>query len=206
MSAINNRKNRYRQVREDLGWSRAELAGKMGVDATTLGNWETGARQMTLEKLMLMSEVTGFSVQYLLGYDEAPVDWTKPIAKEQLAVMHRSPVWTASYGWGLVNIAEKKLVFADLASLPFDAIQDPLYAFPPTLAYTLYGTGEPLLRSEVASRETIWLEVITTDIELSTAYRGWYHVLGQRIARNEFGDCFYLDNYGTKWLAFEDCF
>lgn len=40
------------------------MSEKMGVDSTTVGNWETGKRQMTLEKLMFMSEVTGFTVQY----------------------------------------------------------------------------------------------------------------------------------------------
>lgn len=97
--------NRYRQVREDFGWSRVQMAEKMGVDTTTVGNWETGKRQMTLEKLMFMSEVTGFTVQYLLGLDDVQVDWTKPLSKESLAVMHRAPVWTASHGWGLVNSA-----------------------------------------------------------------------------------------------------
>ena len=46
--------NRYRQVREDFGWSRTQMAGKMGVDTTTVGNWETGKRQMT----------PGYSVEY----------------------------------------------------------------------------------------------------------------------------------------------
>ncbi len=196
----------YRQVREDLGWSRAEMAGKMGVDATTLGNWETGARQMTIEKLVLMSEITGFPVQYLLGFDNEQVDWTQPISRERLAVLHRAPVWSASHGWGLVNMAQRVLTFADCTTLPLEAMQEPLYAFPPVLAYALYGSGEPLLRSEVEERETIWLELITTDVELGAAYRGWYHLYEKLLVRNEFGDRFYLDNYGVKWLAFDDCF
>lgn len=97
--------NRYRQIREDLGRSRAQMAECMGVDSTTVGNWETGKQQMTLEKLMFLSKTTGFTVQYLLGFDDVQVDWIKPLSKEALAVMHRAPVWTASHGWGLVNNA-----------------------------------------------------------------------------------------------------
>ena len=114
VASAQKRNNRYRKAREDLGWSRAQLAAKMGVDTTTLGNWETGTRQMTLEKLTLLSEITGFSVEYLLGFDNEQVDWLKPISRNTLLTMHRSPVWCASNGWGLVNIATHTLVFADL--------------------------------------------------------------------------------------------
>lgn len=206
VASAQKRKNRYRQAREDLGWSRAQLAAKMGVDATTLGNWETGTRQMTLEKLTLLSEITGFSVEYLLGFDNEQVDWLKPISRKNLLTMHRSPVWCASYGWGLVNIATHMLVFADLKYVSLDEVQEPLYAFPPVLAYALFGQGEPLLRSQVEMRQKIWLELITTDLELSIAYRGWYHLYEKRMVFNEFGHRFYLDNYGVKWLAFDDCF
>jgi len=198
--------NRYRQVREELEWSRAQMAEKMGVDSTTVGNWETGKRQMTLEKLMFMSEVTGFTVHYLLGFDDVQVDWTKPLSKEALAVMHKVPVWTVSYGWGLVNNAERTLVFADLKTMEIAAVQEPIYGFPPVLAYSLYGAGEPLTRIEVEYRNTVWVEPITLDIELSVELRGWYHLHEKRLVQNEFGHRFYLDAYGVKWLAFEDCF
>lgn len=182
------------------------MAEKLGVDNTTVGNWETGKRQMTLEKLMFMTEVTGFSVQYLLGFDDVQVDWTKPLLKESLTIMHRSPVWTASYGWGLLNNADRILVFADLKTLEIDAVQEAIYGFPPVLAYSLYGTGEPLTRSEVEYRGTVWVEPITLDIELSVELRGWYHLYKKRLVQNEFGHRFYLDAYGVKWLAFGDCF
>jgi len=200
------RQNRYRQVREDLGWSRAQMAEKLGVDNTTVGNWETGKRQMTLEKLVFMSEVTGFTVQHLLGFDNVQVDWTKPLSKEALAIMHRAPVWTASHGWGLVNNANRTLVFADLKTLDIDAVQEPLYGFPPVLAYSLYGTGEPLTRVQVEYRNTVWVEPITLDAQLSVELRGWYHLYEKRLVQSEFGHRFYLDTYGVKWLAFDDCF
>lgn len=198
--------HRYRQAREELGWSRAQMAEKMGVDVTSVGNWETGARQMTLEKLLAMVELTGFTVQYLLGFDDEQPDWTKPLSKSSLAVMHRKPVWTATYGWGLVNNANLTMILANATILDLETVQEPIYGFPPVLAYSLYGAGDPLLRSEVEERESVWVEVITTDSQLSAELRGWYHLYKDRLVQNEFGHRFYLDTYGTRWLAFEDCF
>lgn len=196
---------KYKQAREDLGWSRAQLGEKMGVDITTIGNWERGARQMTLDKLLAFSEVTGFSVQYLLGLDDPQVNWAKPLPKEALAARHRSPVWTASHGWGLVNIGKQVLVFVDESALPIQDVQEPVYAFPPVLAYSLYGAGKPLTRDEVMHKTTVWVEMISTDIQLSVELRGWYHLYESRLVQNEFGNRHYLDTYGVKWLAFADC-
>lgn len=197
---------RYRQAREELGWSRAQMAEKIGVDVTSVGNWETGHRQMTLEKLLIMSRVTGFSVQYLLGFDEPQTDWTKPLSREALSTMHRVPVWTPSHGWGLINMTERVLVFADREAIPLSNIQESIYGFPPVLAYSLYGAGEPLTRKEVEEREIIWAEMITTDEQLSLELRGWYHLYENRLVQDEFGHRLYLDTYGSKWLAFKDCF
>ena len=59
-------RNRYRQVQEDFGRSRAQMAEKLGVDNTTVGNWETGKRQMILEinkiRLWAKGEVVSFTV------------------------------------------------------------------------------------------------------------------------------------------------
>lgn len=182
------------------------MAEKMGVDVTTIGHWETGARQMNLDKLAAMSEITGFSVSYLIGFNDAQVDWTAPLSREALAVMHRAPVWTAKHGWGLINNANHTIVFADQKTLELQALQEPVYGFPPTLAYSLYGAGEPLTLDEVKLRESVWVELITTDAQLSTELRGWYHLYENRLVQDEFGHRFYLDTYGVKWLAFEDCF
>ena len=198
--------NRYQQVRKNLGLNRAEMAEKMGVDITTIGNWETGKRQMTIEKLIHMSEITGITVQYLLGFDDVQVSWAQPLSKDALAVMHRVPVWTASRGWALVNQLERSLVFADLECISIEVIQEPIYGFPPTLAYSLYGVGEPLTRNEVMQKTTMWVEPITQDAELGTELRGWYHLHENRLVKNEFGHRLYLDTYGVKWLAFDSCF
>ena len=50
------------------------------------------------------------------------------------------------------------------------------------------------------------MEPITLVIELSVELRGWYHLYEKRLVQSESGHRFYLDSYGVKWLAFEDCF
>ena len=126
--------NRFRQAREDLGWNRTQMAQKMGADVSSISNWEKGNRVMALETLLRMSEVTGFTVQYLLGFDDPQTDWTRPLSKEALATMHRAPIWTAAYGWALVNNAARSLVFADQTTISLDSVQEPVYGFPPVLA------------------------------------------------------------------------
>jgi transcriptional regulator with XRE-family HTH domain len=204
----NNRKlqNRLRQAREDLGWTRAQMAEKMDMTTMSVTNWENGNRALTLEKLVRMSEVTGFTVQYLLGFDDVHADWTKPLSIETLTTMHRMPVWTVARGWALVNAATKQLVFADQTAIDIAVAQEAVYGFPPVLAYSLYGAGEPLRLHEVEQRSRVWVEPITLDADLSLELRGWYHLHANRLVHNEFGNRFYLDNYGAKWLAFDNCF
>lgn len=198
--------NRFMKAREDNGWSRKEMAGKMGVEVSTVGNWEMGRRQMTIENLLRMAEITGFSIEYLLGFDAEPVSWTQPISKEALRAMHRSPVWTQRHGWGLVNAVEMTLVFADKSSISLDTLNESVYAVPPAFAISLVGAGDPLGLEELLQRKRVWVEPITSDAKLGCELRGWYRLQDGRLVQNEFGNRFYLDTYGAKWLAFEDCF
>ena len=59
----------------------------------------------------------------------------------------------------------------------------------------------PLSRSEVRRQKEIWAEPISPDSDLRKELRGWYHVK-DRFVQNEYGNRFYLDTYGSKWLAF----
>ena len=195
--------HRITQARIDAGLTPIELAGKLGVTKATLNNWETGQRQLTLDRLMQMAEVLGVSVAYLLGVDEQ-VAWTAPISKVMLYVMHRRPVWAKSCGWALVNTMTKELVFTDKTSISFDDISEPIYAIPPAFALGLHGTGDPLTLDKIMNLEQVWVEPITPDAELGAELRGWYKLHG-RLVQNEYGNRFYLDTYGVRWLAFEGC-
>ena len=196
--------NRIAQARKDAGMSARELAEKLGVDATTISNWEAGRRQLTLEKLIQTAKVLNVSVTYLLGIDER-VNYLKPIETATLPMLHYTPVWTVSRGWALVNSVKRVLIFTDKSDVPFEMVQEPIYAVPPVFALSLRGMGAPLCMDALLSYNKIWVEPITTDSTLATELRGWYHPHGQRLVESEFGHRFYIDTYGAKWLAFANC-
>jgi transcriptional regulator with XRE-family HTH domain len=194
---------RIAQARHDAGLSSKELAEKLGVDVTTVSNWESGLRQLTLERLKEIAVLLGVSASYLLGEDVI-ASHSELIDKAQLTTLHRTPVWSRSYGWSLVNTVSRTLVFADKRELSFDEVQEPLYAVPPLFAFSLRGVGKPLGLQELLSREKVWVEPISLAPELASELRGWYRMRKQRLVENEFGNRFYLDTYGATWLAFSD--
>jgi transcriptional regulator with XRE-family HTH domain len=196
-----NPTDRIAQARNDAGLSVGELAENLGVDVTTVRNWEAGRRQLTLDKLIQTAQVLGVSVTYLLGLDER-INHAVPVEATTLSLLHYTPVWTVSRGWALVNAVKKSLVFADQSSVEFKTLQEPVYTVPPAFAQSLRGIGAPLRMDEVLSRERVWVEPVTSDENLGAELRGWYHLRGRRLVENEYGNRFYLDTYGAKWLAF----
>ena len=196
--------HRIAQARRDAGLSTKQLAAKLGVDATTVSNWESGRRQLTLDRLIQLAELLGVGVTYLLGLDEQ-ISYTEPVGKAMLPVLHRMPVWTKSHGWALVNAMEKQFVFADGKTLPVESVQEPIFMLPPAFAMSLRGIDSPLDLEEILIRKSVWVEPLTSDPDLAAELRGWYRPHRQRLVENEFGNRFYLDAYGAKWLAFESC-
>lgn len=196
--------SRITQARTDTGMSAKELAEKLGVDISTVNNWESGRRQLTLDRLLQLADVLHVSVTFLLGLDER-ISLTEPVSAAELPLLHRSPVWMRSYGWALINAIEKTLVFTDKTEIFLSEIQEPIYIIPPAFTLSLNGRGEPLSVDEVLEKDRIWVEPITTDSELAGELRGWYRLHNRRLVENEYGNRFYIDTYGAKWLAYEDC-
>ena len=195
---------RIAQARLDAGLPVKELADQMGVDVTTVRNWESGRRQLTLDRLLQLAGLLGVSASYLLGEDKQTVS-TEPVSAAALPTLHRTPVWTRSRGWALVNAAAGTLLFTDKSEIPFTAIREPVYSVPPAFALGLRGIGEPLSVDGVLSAEQVWVEPVTTDLELAAELRGWYRPRGRRLVENEYGNRLYIDAYCAKWLAFESC-
>lgn len=85
--------------------------------------------------------------------------------------------------------------------ISFSDIDELFIAQAPFSAPTL-PQGQPLSRLELHERRDIWLEPISCDTHLRGELRGWYRIKS-RWAENEYGNRFYLDAYGAKWLAFD---
>jgi len=177
---------------------------KLDVDKTTVSNWESGRRQLALDRLVQIAELLNVGVTYLLGLDEQ-ISPSASVSPASLPVLHRTPVWMRSRGWALVNSATGTLVFADKSEVAFSDIKDAIYLVPPVFALSLRGIGEPMSIDNMRMADRVWVEPITTDTELGDELRGWYRPRAQGLVENEYGQRFYIDTYGAKWLAFENC-
>lgn len=178
-----------------------EAAERLGVAQPTLSAWEGARKSPSLDNLENMADLYGVTTDFLLGRTErSEIPASSLIAHEALAIYHAKPVWSAKYGWLLVNAIDQKLLLPNGQTIPF-ADSGELYTVPQPFAEPALPFGKPLLLSEVKELEQIWLEPVSSDQYLRNELRGWYHVK-KRFVENEYGNRFYLDTYGAKWLAF----
>ena len=178
-----------------------EAAKKLGVSQPTLSAWEGERKSPGLDNLENMADLYGVTADFLLGRTESRIpDSRQPVSLQALPAFHGRPLWSAAYGWLLVNAADRQLTFPDGHTLPF-ADAGELFITPPPFSETEPPREPPLPRSEVGKRKEIWLEPISPDSDLRKELQGWYRVKN-RFVENEYGSRFYLDTYGSKWLAF----
>jgi transcriptional regulator with XRE-family HTH domain len=57
---------RIAAVRSKLGWSQAELARRLNISPSTVGMYEQGRREPSIEMVVLLSEVLGVSTEFLV--------------------------------------------------------------------------------------------------------------------------------------------
>lgn len=178
-----------------------EAAEKLGVSQPTLSAWEGERKAPSIESLENMADLYGVTTDFLLGRsDSYMLDSRQPISSQSLPAFHGKPVWSAAYGWMLVNAADRQMVFPDGHTLPF-ADTGELFICSPPFSETEPPKDPPLSHSELIHQEEIWLEPISPDSDLRRELQGRYRVK-DRFVENEYGNRFYLDTYGSKWLAF----
>ncbi len=193
---------RYKEARLMNKLKLTDTAINLGVSQPTLSAWESERKAASIEAICKMADLYGVTVDYLLGRD----DMTLPAAQEQISqeilkVYDGKPVWSAKYGWVLVNSMNEELLQSDGNTVPFSDA-DALYIAPPLFAEPRYPLGRPLSRPELNEYQTLWVEPISPDPELREDRRGFYKRY-DRFVENEHGTRFYLDTYGVKWLAFD---
>lgn len=193
---------KFKEARQINKLKVIEAAAKLGVSQPTLSAWEGERKSPGLDNLENMADLYGVSTDYLLGRSEqGGGDPSVPITAKSLPVFHGKPVWSTGHGWMLVNAIDKVLLLPDGRTIPFaDCVQ--LFASAQLFSEPALLDCSPLPLSDVKKREQIWLEPISPDSELGNELRGWYRVQA-RFVQNEYGNRFYLDTYGAKWLAFD---
>ncbi len=60
---------RLLELRNENEWTQRELAKKLFVSQGTYNNWENGKTQPSIEQLILISNLFGVSIDYLVGND-----------------------------------------------------------------------------------------------------------------------------------------
>ena len=58
---------RVKQLRKDNGWSQDEMAQRLGVTRSAIGNWEQGTREPAYEMLEAIADTFNCEMQYLIG-------------------------------------------------------------------------------------------------------------------------------------------
>ena len=179
-----------------------EAAEKLGVSQPTLSTWEGERKSPSIDSLENIANLYGVTTDFLLGRSDTQRTYFKnPIPLQALPAFHGRPVWSAVYGWLLVNAADRLMTFPDGRTMPFADIIGDLFGMAPPFSEAEPPDEPPLSRSEVKKQKEIWLEPISPDSDLRKELQGWYQVKG-RFVENEYGNRFYLDTYGSKWLAF----
>ena len=67
-------KFRIKEARESAGYTQAELAEKLGINAVTLSGYETGKHDPKSEMLVKIALILGVTVDYLLNRNDPPAD------------------------------------------------------------------------------------------------------------------------------------
>ena len=64
--------SRLRQARDDMGFSRAELARRTGIPAKSIEKFEFGTQEPSVSRLQALSEALEVTFQSLAGMDADP--------------------------------------------------------------------------------------------------------------------------------------
>ena len=63
---------RIKTLREEIGMSQQDLAGRLGILRPTISQMERGERRITPEEIVKMSKILNTSVEYLMGMEDQP--------------------------------------------------------------------------------------------------------------------------------------
>lgn len=193
----------YKQARKTKKLTLTAAAKELEISQPALSAWESERSSPSVESLVRMAELYGVTTDYLLGREAIhamPDNMKEQVPVAALPVLHGHAAWSKKYGWVLINAIEKAVITIDCGLVPYTDVGE-IYLYPPAFAYTYYNISPPITISELRAKSKVWVEPISSDAQIREELRGWYQMKDWYI-QNEYGNRFYLDTYGSKWLAF----
>lgn len=196
---------RFKELRLKAGISITELAKRMGVSQAAASNWDLEKKIPATEMLCKLADFYNVSIDYLLGRSDSSDSISTdniPVEGEALPCLHGFPVWSKAYGWGVVNAAQKYIIYMNGTTIPFENASD-LSTLPPAFSIGYQSTGTPIPHTDLQNHTKIWVEPIDLEDSIRRELKGWYSIKSFYV-ENEYGNRFYMDTYGSKWLAFSE--
>ena len=131
---------RLRERREELGMSRAELASRLGVSVSAIGNYETGQNAVREDVLMRLFHVLDVSPNFLYQDSLSGKEFVCSGRERNLVLRFRE---LSSFGKGLVEQTAESLrayeAELERAEPAEDPREIPLYRSPPAAGYAAPG-------------------------------------------------------------------
>lgn len=150
------------QLRKKSGWSQEELAEQMNVTRQSVSKWESAVSVPELEKIVLLSELFGVSIDYLLKDDMEEAEYTD--VAETVSKIRKVPLEEAAEFLRIKAETAKSVasgvflcILSPVCLLLLGAVsEDPRYALSENIAC---GVGLIILLVLVAVAVVIFLSV-----------------------------------------------
>ena len=192
---------RFKQARKIRGLTAVAAAKEMGISNPTINAWESGRKTPSIEGLEKMADLYQVTTDYLLGRPEPfSSDPSTELSPDLIKIFDGRPAWSDRFGWVLVNGPDCIVTKNDGTKVTFD-VAAPLRAAPLHFATPGLPENNPIPLSELSHHERVWVEPISSDVQLRNELRGWYQTKGIYV-ENSSGNRFMYDTYKAKWLAF----
>lgn len=196
-------RRRFKEARLQSNLPIGIVAEKLGVSQQAIRTWENERKMPSVEMLEKLADLYSVTMDYLLGRPEViQDDLSKRINHNLLPVLDGRPVWSAQYGWVLVNAARGTLVNNQGEDIPASDAGE-LYLSPLPYLQTTLPSETPLTKSELKHRSSVWVEPISSDPILRDKLRGWYAVHALWV-ENSSGSRFMISGYTANWIAFRN--
>lgn len=111
-------------LRKEKGLTQAQLAEAINICRQSISDWERGVTKPTQDNLLLLSELYGVSVDYLLGKDVSPAAPAVPVPEQQPQQQTQAPGQRLWIYRGIILILAALLVVMTLLFVKEKKVND----------------------------------------------------------------------------------